>query len=47
MLPVKYLNELKSAPTNEADFVATFIEVSLSILDGLRPHRSLSGGVDV
>lgn len=27
MLPVKYLDELKSAPVNEVDFVATFIEV--------------------
>lgn len=27
MLPVKYLEDLKSAPTHEVDFVATFIEV--------------------
>lgn len=27
MLPVKYLDELKSAPVHEVDFVATFIEV--------------------
>jgi hypothetical protein len=28
MIPVKYLEDLKSAPINEVDFVATFIEVS-------------------
>lgn len=28
MLPTKYLEELKSAPMHEVDFVATFIEVS-------------------
>jgi hypothetical protein len=28
MIPVKYLEDLKSAPVNEVDFVATFIEVS-------------------
>lgn len=27
MLPVKYLEDLKSAPVHEVDFVATFIEV--------------------
>lgn len=27
MIPVKYLEDLKSAPVNEVDFVATFIEV--------------------
>lgn len=29
MIPVKYLEELKTAPVEEVDFVATFIEVSL------------------
>jgi len=28
MIPVKYLEVLKSPPINEVDFVATFIEVS-------------------
>lgn len=28
MIPVKYLEDLKSAPVNDVDFVATFIEVS-------------------
>ncbi|KAJ6195890.1 cytochrome P450 [Bipolaris maydis] len=28
MIPTKYLEDLKSAPVNEVDFVATFIEVS-------------------
>lgn len=28
MIPVKYLEDLKSAPVTEVDFVATFIEVS-------------------
>lgn len=27
MLPTKYLEEMKSAPIQEVDFVATFIEV--------------------
>ena len=27
MLPVKYLEDLKSAPIDKVDFVATFIEV--------------------
>lgn len=27
MLPNKYLEDLKSAPVHEVDFVATFIEV--------------------
>lgn len=29
MIPVKYLEELKTAPIDEVDFVATFIEVRL------------------
>ena len=29
MIPVRYLEELKAAPVEEVDFVATFIEVSL------------------
>lgn len=29
MIPVKYLEELKTAPVEEVDFVATFIEVGL------------------
>jgi hypothetical protein len=29
MIPVKYLEELKAAPVEEVDFVATFIEVCL------------------
>lgn len=28
MIPVKYLDELKTAPVDEVDFVATFIEVT-------------------
>jgi hypothetical protein len=28
MIPTKYLEDLKSAPVNEVDFVATFIEVT-------------------
>jgi hypothetical protein len=31
MLPTRYLEELKSAPVNEVDFVATFIEVCHSL----------------
>lgn len=27
MLPVKYLEDLKTAPIDQVDFVATFIEV--------------------
>lgn len=27
MIPTKYLDELKTAPIDEVDFVATFIEV--------------------
>lgn len=27
MIPVKYLEDLKTAPIKEVDFVATFIEV--------------------
>lgn len=29
MLPVKYLEDLKTAPIDHVDFVATFIEVPL------------------
>lgn len=32
MLPTKYLEDLKSAPTHEVDFVATFIEVCMLII---------------
>lgn len=32
MIPVKYLEELKTAPIDEVDFVATFIEVSLCLV---------------
>lgn len=32
MIPVKYLEELKTAPIDEVDFVATFIEVSLHVV---------------
>lgn len=28
MLPVKYLEDLKTSPVDKVDFVATFIEVS-------------------
>jgi hypothetical protein len=30
MIPIKYLDELKTAPIDHVDFVATFIEVSSS-----------------
>jgi len=29
MIPTKYLEDLKTAPIDKVDFVATFIEVSL------------------
>jgi hypothetical protein len=31
MLPVKYLEDLKNAPVDKVDFVATFFEVNLSL----------------
>lgn len=31
MVPTKYLEELKSAPMNKLDFVATFQEVGQSL----------------
>lgn len=45
MLPVKYLECLKSAPVLEVDFVATFIEVSTS--SALRLGHRLISDVDV
>ena len=29
MLPTKYLNDLKNAPVDKVDFVATFFEVGI------------------
>jgi hypothetical protein len=36
MIPVKYLEELKTAPVEDVDFVGTFIEVNLHQIDQLR-----------
>jgi len=36
MLPVRYLDDLKNAPTDKVDFVATFFEVGGVDHDSLR-----------
>jgi len=36
MIPVKYLEELKTAPIEDVDFVGTFIEVNLHQTHQLR-----------
>lgn len=38
MLPTRYLNDLKNAPTNEVDFVATFFEVRLATANRANSH---------
>jgi hypothetical protein len=34
MIPIKHLDELKTAPIDHVDFVATFIEVSDLVMIG-------------
>ena len=33
MLPTKYLDDLKNAPVDKVDFVATFFEVGMNGID--------------
>ena len=42
MLPVKYLDDLKSAPIDEVDFVATFIEVCPTQIHKIKGYSKLT-----
>lgn len=39
MIPERYLEDLKTAPIDKVDFVATFIEVNIHLITNIRLHQ--------